>query len=166
MHLKMSSVKCRSFNLGLNVLKQFGPYVERNDFHFGCAVVAITSARYGTQLHYSDVIMCAMASQITSLTIVCSTVYSVANKNKTSKLRVTGLCAGNSPVTGEFTTQRASNAENISIRWRHLETVARRVYYNFSALEILTITLHCWTQIWIAPLVATMLSKGSHVWDN
>ena len=30
---------------------------------------------------------------------------------KTSKLRVTGLCAGNSPGTGEFPAQRASNAE-------------------------------------------------------
>ena len=30
---------------------------------------------------------------------------------KTSKLRVTGLCAGNSPETGEFPAQRASNAE-------------------------------------------------------
>ena len=40
---------------------------------------------------------------------------------KESKLRVTGLCDGNSPVTGEFPTQRASNAENISIRWRHHE---------------------------------------------
>ena len=30
---------------------------------------------------------------------------------KTWKLRVTGLCEGNSPVTGEFPTQRASNAE-------------------------------------------------------
>ena len=38
---------------------------------------------------------------------------------KTSKLRVTGLCAGNSPVTGEFPAQRASNAENASIWWRH-----------------------------------------------
>ena len=38
---------------------------------------------------------------------------------KTSKLRVTGLCAGNSPVTGEFTAQMASNAENVSIWWRH-----------------------------------------------
>ena len=38
---------------------------------------------------------------------------------KTSKLRVTGFCAGNSPVTGEFPTQRASNAENVSIWWRH-----------------------------------------------
>ena len=34
---------------------------------------------------------------------------------KTSKLRVAGLCAGNSPVTGEFPAQVASNAENISI---------------------------------------------------
>ena len=38
---------------------------------------------------------------------------------KTSKLRVTGLCAGNSPVTGEFPAQKASDAENISIWWRH-----------------------------------------------
>ena len=38
---------------------------------------------------------------------------------KTSKLRVTGLCVGNSPMTGEFTAQRASNAENGSIWWRH-----------------------------------------------
>ena len=38
---------------------------------------------------------------------------------KTSKLRVTGLCAGNSPaVTGEFPAQMASNAENVSIWWR------------------------------------------------
>ena len=38
---------------------------------------------------------------------------------KISKLRVTGLCAGNSPVTGEFPAQRASNAENVYIWWRH-----------------------------------------------
>ena len=38
---------------------------------------------------------------------------------KTSKLRVTGHCAGNSPVTGEFPAQMASNAENVSIWWRH-----------------------------------------------
>ena len=38
---------------------------------------------------------------------------------KTSKLRVTGLCAGNSPGTGEFPAQMASNAENVFIWWRH-----------------------------------------------
>ena len=40
-------------------------------------------------------------------------------KTKPSKFRVTGLCEGNSPVTGEFPAQRASNAENVSIWWRH-----------------------------------------------
>ena len=38
---------------------------------------------------------------------------------KTSKLRVTGLCTGNSPVTGEFSAQMAGKAENVSIWWRH-----------------------------------------------
>ena len=38
---------------------------------------------------------------------------------KTSKLRVTGLCAGNSPVTGEFLTKMSSNTKNVSIWWRH-----------------------------------------------
>ena len=38
---------------------------------------------------------------------------------KTSKLRVTGHCVGNSPVTGEFPAQMASNAELVSIWWRH-----------------------------------------------
>ena len=38
---------------------------------------------------------------------------------KTSKRRVTGLYEGNSPVTSEFSAQRASNAENACIWWRH-----------------------------------------------
>ena len=38
---------------------------------------------------------------------------------KTSNLRVTGLWEGNSPVTSEFPAQRARNAENVSIWWRH-----------------------------------------------
>ena len=49
---------------------------------------------------------------------------------KTYKLRVTGLCEGNSPVTGELPSQRSSNAETVSIRWRHHDifgSVLRRV---------------------------------------
>ena len=45
-----------------------------------------------------------------------------SRSKKTSKLRVTGLCVGNSPGTGEFPAQMASNAENVSIWWRHHET--------------------------------------------
>ena len=38
---------------------------------------------------------------------------------KTSKFRVTGPCVGNYPVTSEFLEQKASNAKNVSIWWRH-----------------------------------------------
>ena len=49
---------------------------------------------------------------------------------KTSKLRVTGVCAGNSPMTGEFPAQRASNAENVTIWWRHHGESAGLYIYN------------------------------------
>ena len=62
--------------------------------------------------------MGTMVSQITSLTIVYATIYSGTDK-KPSKLSVAGLCAGISPLTGEFPAQRASNAETVSIWWRH-----------------------------------------------
>ena len=45
---------------------------------------------------------------------------------KTSKLRVTGLCVENSPGTGEFPAQMASNAENASIWWRHHAIIINR----------------------------------------
>ena len=38
-----------------------------------------------------------------------------AQIKENSKLRVAGLCAGNSPWTGEFPIRIASNAENVSI---------------------------------------------------
>ena len=47
---------------------------------------------------------------------------------KTSKLRVTGLCEGNSPVTGEVPAQRVSNAENVSIWWRHYDTATKTMH--------------------------------------
>ena len=81
-------------------------------------------------INYNDVIMGAMASQITSITSVCSVVYSMRRSRKTSKLRVTGLCVGNSPVTGEFPAQRTSNAEKVSIWWRHhVRSVPPQIYH-------------------------------------
>ena len=53
---------------------------------------------------------------------------------KTSKLRVTGHCAGDSPGTGEFPAQIASNAENVSIWWRQREFILYKracVYIEF-----------------------------------
>ena len=62
-------------------------------------------------VHYNDVMMGAMASQITTLTIIYWIIYSKRRSKKTSKLRLTGLSAGNSSVPVEFPAQRASNAE-------------------------------------------------------
>ena len=76
--------------------------------------------------HYNDVIMSAMASQINHRRLHCLLkCWFRRRSKKTSKLRATGLCAGNSPVTGEFPALKVSNAENVSISWRHHVFVAK-----------------------------------------
>ena len=55
--------------------------------------------------------MGAMVSKIISLTIVYSTVYSGGDQSFAS--------LAFSVVTGEFPAQMASNAEDVSIWWRH-----------------------------------------------
>ena len=74
--------------------------------------------RRENQQHYSDVTMGSMGSQITSLTIVCLTVYSGADQRKHQSSAPLAF-VGNSPVAGEFPAQMASNVENVSIWWRH-----------------------------------------------
>ena len=61
---------------------------------------------------------------------------------KKSKLRITGLCEGNSPVTSEFPSQRASYAENVSIWQRHHESGKSqgKVQESFSAKSVATLT--------------------------
>ena len=61
----------------------------------------------------------------------------ICRSKKTSKLRVTGLCAGNSPVTSEFPVQMANNAENFTIWWRHHQQLPSGCSRDFS--EILTL---------------------------
>ena len=63
-------------------------------------------------LRYNDVIMSATASQITGVSIYLLNCLFRQRSKKTPKLRITGLCVENSP---------ASNAENVSIWWRHHE---------------------------------------------
>ena len=66
---------------------------------------------------------------------------------KTSKLRVTSLCAGNSPGTGKFPAQMASNAENVSIWWRHHgihdSWCMARVYVIPQGATVPHLTIHC-----------------------
>ena len=70
---------------------------------------------------------------------------------KASELLVTGLCAGNSPVTGEFPTQMASNAENVSIWWRHhadFTEVGKHCWSLFSTREDFNYLCHLSVKIW------------------
>ena len=64
------------------------------------------------KIHYRDVKLGAMASQITSLTIVYSTIYFQAQIKEKTKLCVTGFCAGKSPGTDEFPAQMAVTRKN------------------------------------------------------
>ena len=64
--------------------------------------------------------MGTMASQITSLSIVCSTIIQAQIKENIKAPRHWPLC-GVFTGTGEFPAQRAGNAEYVSIRWRHFE---------------------------------------------
>ena len=65
---------------------------------------------------------------------------------KTSKRRVTGLCAGNSPGTGEFPAQMASNAENVSIWWRHYASYGWVIIEDLSICRRVCTFLISWGQ--------------------
>ena len=64
--------------------------------------------------HYNDVIMSLIASQITSLTIVYSAVYSDTYQRKLQSSASLAFVRG----IHQWPAQRASNAENVSIWWR------------------------------------------------
>ena len=78
---------------------------------------------------------------------------------KSSQLRTTGLCEGNSPMTGEFPAQRASNAKNVFIWWRHH---APCNYWSMSSTSVSdTHVLKCVIAMWPRPLFLIRLLCGS-----
>ena len=62
---------------------------------------------------------------------------------KTSNLRVTGICAGNSLGTGKFPAQMANNAENVSVWWRHHVMVWRMTWMAWTGQGITYMLLIC-----------------------
>ena len=91
-------------------------------FRHASVTASLTLLLANGKIHYDDVRMGAIPSQITSFMVILLNRLFRRRSKKTSKLRVTGLCAGNSPGTGEFPAQMAIYAENVSIWWRHHET--------------------------------------------
>ena len=122
------------------------------------------------QNHYNDVIMGAIASQITSLTIVYSTVYSDADQRKhqsSASLAFVG--------TGEFPAQLASNVENVSIWWRlHAYLTTVDLEYVFAELTAFSRNLTSWNLPWnlradgieISNSIPAMQTISRHVMGN
>ena len=92
-------------------------YLRRNNFRLTFYVLDQRNNDLFSFSHYNDVIM-GVISNHQPHDCLLNRLFRRRSK-KTPKLRLTGLCAGNSPGTGEFPAQMASNAENVSIWWRH-----------------------------------------------
>ena len=75
-----------------------------------CSPDIVLLAMLSHAFHYNDVIMNAMASQILSVSFICSAVCSGADQRKHQS-----LCEDNPPLLGTSPSQRASNAENVPI---------------------------------------------------
>ena len=69
----------------------------------------------------------------------------------TSKFRVTSLCKGNSPVTVEFPAQRASDAENVTIWWRHH---IKSCHQNSRSLEATRLGVEFVISLWNLPVAS------------
>ena len=99
---------------------EMGPlFIQQNHYH-GCWSLGDAMDKgidsYGINrvlTHCSEVIMKTMASQNTSNCLLNCLLRCWSKK--TSKLHVTGLCAGNTLVTGEFPAQKVSKMEKVSI---------------------------------------------------
>ena len=91
--------------------------------------------------HYDDVIMSAIASQITSLAIVYSTVYSDVDQRKHQSSASLAFVRGIHRHRW-IPPQRASNAENLSIWWRH------HVIDNESVYLLSSVTRNPWKRTW------------------
>ena len=69
-------------------------------------------------------------------------------RSKKTKFRVIRLCEGNPPVTSGFPWQMASNAENISIWWRHHDMYRSRSFAVFVNTEYIPRIIRRVRRVW------------------
>ena len=113
---------------------------EKRSVHRDMNILNATKSRNPDPSHYNDVIMSVIVSNHQPHNGLLNLLFRRRSK-KTPKLRGTGLCEGNSPVTGDVPSQRASNAENVSIWWRHHE-----LWFENVGVTVLKL----WNQPWCA----------------
>ena len=85
---------------------------------FACNCLSIPWFRVNRKEHYSDVTMSAMASQISIISTVFSTVWPGSHHGKHQSPASLAFVRGTTVADG-FPSQRVSDAENIPIWWRH-----------------------------------------------
>ena len=85
----------------------------------GRAEVQGISMKEKSVCHYNDVIMNAMASQVTSFRVVYSTVHSDADQRKHQSFASLAFVRGIHRWPVDSPHERPSNAENVSIWWRY-----------------------------------------------
>ena len=111
---------------------------ERAGWHWNLRIVIV--AKFSTiHTHIAEFVRTkfmlfswkVLFMQIWTLLVCLNIIISYCQSKKKYKLPhgtllcVTGLCAANSPLTGELPAQRASNAGNVSIWW-HYQTKKNR----------------------------------------
>ena len=90
-------------------------------------------------IHYNDVILGAKASQITSLTLVYSTVYQTQIKEHITAPSHWPLC-GEFTGDDDFIAQMASSAENVSIWWRNHDNCWSATFTHVAVLNVCNIS--------------------------
>ena len=75
-------------------------------------------------IHYNEFIMSAVASQITGVSIVLSSIFSGADQRKHQSSASLAFVRGNPLVTDGFPSRSVDNAENVSIWWRHHDSLS------------------------------------------
>ena len=128
--------------------------------------------------HHGDVIMSAMASQITSLTMVCSTVYSGANQRKHQSSASLAFVQGIHRDRW-IPAQKASNAEMFPfddvimlnpimtwINWVRFTTklnltnkIPIRAFANRVLPKIIWFAAHCFRGVYYTPRVVQVYSR-------
>ena len=109
-------ISCESFTFYISIFQMF-PLNLKEPIHWNTDENFSKSCTI-TKIHYIDVIMSAVGSQIIGVPIDCSTVCWSADQRKHQSLTSLAFVRG----IGEFPAQRTSNAENVSIWWRHHES--------------------------------------------
>ena len=104
-----------------------------------CSIEAVTYVLFGDEgpvHHYDDVIMTTMVAQITSLTVVYSTVYSDANQRKHQSSASLAFVWGNHrdrwiPRTkGQLRGKCFHLMTSSWLQWRHLNAMASEITGN------------------------------------